>query len=166
LKLSPEDAWNAAVIFDDEITNRGSAENAGAKLKVVGQGWGNWNRTGGLQVAEDLITANKNLNLMMGENDDMLIGARQALINAELKGVDIIAAADGAQDAYDLIKDPSSGYIATGENSPIKVGLAAVEIAKGLILDGKKWTDYPKVTLTPAYAVTIENVDEHYDYGF
>lgn len=166
LNLSPQAAWDAAVAFDRDLTSNGRAVNEAAKFQVNGQGWGNWGRTGGLEAAEDLITANKNLNLMLGENDEMLLGARQALVNAGLTNVDIIAAADGSKAAYDLIKQPGSGYIATGENSPAKVALKAIQIAKEILVDGKDPKSYPKITLTDAFAVTAENVNEHYDFGF
>jgi ribose transport system substrate-binding protein len=166
LNLSPQAAWDAAVAFDRDLTNNGRAVNEAAKFRVNGQGWGNWGRTGGLEAAEDLITANRDLNLMMGENDEMLLGARQALVNAGLTGVDIIAAADGSKAAYDLIRQPGSGYVATGENSPSKVAIKAIQIAREILVDGKDPRNYPKITMTEAFAVTPENVDEHYDFGF
>jgi ribose transport system substrate-binding protein len=134
----------------------------------VGQGWGDWSRTGGRAAGEDLITANKTvLNLMMAENDEMNLGARNALIDAGLTEVDIIAAADGSKAAYDLIKSSEKPrYIATGENSPVKVGIKAVEIAKQILVDGKPWSAFEKITRTEAFGVTADMVDAHYNYGF
>jgi ribose transport system substrate-binding protein len=167
LGLSPQDAWNAGVAFNRDLTNAGRAENAAAKFRVVGQGWGNWSRDEGLPAAEDLITANKNVTVILGENDDMLLGALVALQNAGLADkVDLVAAADGAKAAYDLIRQPGSRYFATGENSPAKVGMKAVEIAKEILAGGKDMWGYPAVTLTDAFAVTAQNVNEHYEFGF
>ncbi|MDR1248142.1 MAG: substrate-binding domain-containing protein [Treponema sp.] len=168
LKISDREADAAAAEIEKQLVATGKAENAAAKFRIVGQGWGDWSRTGGLQAGEDLITANKNdLNLMMAENDDMNLGARQALVNAGLLDVDIIAAADGAQAAYDLIRSGEKPcYIATGENSPVKVGIKAVEIAKQIVVDGKPWTDFNKITTTDAFGVTADMVAAHYDYGF
>jgi ribose transport system substrate-binding protein len=167
LGLSPQAAWDAGVAFNRDLTNNGRAENAQAKFRVVGQGWGNWSRDEGLPAAEDLITANKNVTVILGENDDMLLGALVALQNAGLADkVDLVAAADGAKAAYDLIRQPNSRYFATGENSPAKVGIKAVEIAKEILIGGKDMWSYPAITLTEAFAVTAQNVAQHYDYGF
>ncbi|MEG0108616.1 MAG: substrate-binding domain-containing protein, partial [Lachnospiraceae bacterium] len=134
---------------------------------VRGQGWGAWTKEEGLTAAEDLITANKDLTCILGENDQMLFGGMDALDNAGIKGVDIAAAADGAKEAYDMIKKGGNNpYIVTGENSPYKVTEKGIEIAKEILVDGKDWKSYDDVTLTEAVAVTKDNVDERYDFGF
>jgi ribose transport system substrate-binding protein len=167
LNLSPDAALTAAKEFNRQLTINGRARHEQAKFEVRGQGWGEWSRDGGRSAADDLIVANKDLNLMLGENDEMNLGAMGALEVAGLKGkVDIIAAADGSRAAYDLMKVPGSGYIATGENSPTKVGLTAVRIAKEILIDGKDPWSYQEITMTEAFAVTKENADEHYAYGF
>lgn len=162
-----EEAWEASQKIEDDLTANGKATNTDAKFTVAGQGWGAWTKEEGLTAAEDLITANKDLTTIMGENDQMLFGGMDALDNAGIKGVDIVAAADGAIDAYDLIKKPGDNpYIVTGENSPYKVSEKGIEIAKEILVDGKDWKGYDSVTLTEAVAVTKDNVEERYDFGF
>ncbi len=131
---------------------------------MAGQGWGAWSREGGLAAAEDLITANQDLTCVLAENDQMNFGAMMVLENAGIENVDLVAAADGAKEAYDLIKEGK--YFGTGENSPSKVAETGMEIAKEILIDGKDMWGYPDITFTEAFAVTKENVDEHYDYGF
>lgn len=164
-----EEAYSAAAEMDETLTSSGSAENTDAKFKIVGQGWGNWTAEDGLTASEDFITANPDVTLFMGENDQMMFGSIMALENAGITGVDIIAAADGAQDAYDLIKDQANQdnpYLATGLNSPVLVGQKGMEIAEQILVDGASWDSFEKITKTEAVAVTIENVDEYYDVGF
>ncbi len=162
--ISEDEAWKAADKFDDDLLSGGKAENADAKFSVVGQGWGGWTSEEGLTAAEDLITANPDITSVLGENDQMLFGAMIALDNAGITGVDIVAAADGAKEAYDKIK--AGTYFATGENSPYKVAALGVQIAKEILVDGKDMWSYPDVTMTKAAAVTKDNVDEYYQYGF
>ena len=70
---------------------RRKGENADANFTIVGQGWGNWTENGGLEAAEDILTANPDTNLIMGENDSMVLGAMSAIDNAGKKaGEDII----------------------------------------------------------------------------
>lgn len=164
-----EEAWTAADDMEAQLVSNGKAYNEAAKFEISGQGWGNWTIDEGLTAAEDLITANPNLNLIMGENDPMLMGALTALDNAEITYgndgvVKLISAADGSKDGYDAIKD--GRIMAIGENSPVKVGMKGMDVAADILLNGTDPASYDEVTMTEAVAVTIENVDEHYDYGF
>ena len=163
-----EEAWEASQAIEDQITSSGTAENADAKFKIVGQGWGNWTEDDGLTAAEDFITANPDVNCLLGENDQMLFGGMTALDNAGLTGVAVVAAADGAQAAFDMIKDNANAtnpYIVSGLNSPVLVGREGVKIAEELI-NGASWDDYEQITLTEAAGVTAELVDKYYDVGF
>ncbi|WP_316569168.1 substrate-binding domain-containing protein [Neobacillus sp. YIM B06451] len=162
--VSEEEAWKQADALDDELGKKGKATHEAAKFTLAGQGWGAWTAEKGLTAAEDLITANQDLTTVLGENDQMLFGAMTALSNAGIEGVDIVAAADGAKEAYDLIKEGK--YFATGENSPTKVAQLGVQIAKEILVDGKDPWGYPDISLTEPAAVTQENVDEYYEYGF
>lgn len=161
---SEEEAWKAAQQFEDDLMKNGKASNEEARFTLRGQGWGAGTREEGLTAAEDLITANKDLNCMLGENDQMLFGGMEALENAGITGVDMVAAADGAKEAYDLIKEGK--YFGTGENSPYKVAEKGIEVAREILVDKKDWRSYDDVILTEAVAVTKENVDEHYQFGF
>ncbi|MFE3575138.1 substrate-binding domain-containing protein [Lysinibacillus sp. NPDC059133] len=164
LGVSEDEAWKLANEMDAQLASSGKASNADAKFSVVGQGWGAWTREAGLTAGEDLITANPNITTILGENDHMLFGAMTALENANKSNVDIVAAADGAIEAYDLIKEGK--YFATGENSPFKVAKLGVEIAKEILVDGKDQKSYEEITLTQPAAVTKDNVDEYYEFGF
>ena len=166
---SEEEAWDAAHAMEDELVSTGKAANEDAKFSISGQGWGNWTIDEGLVAAEDLITANPDVNLIMGENDPMLIGALKALDNAGITyGTDgtvtLISAADGSKDGYDRIKE--GDILAIGENSPGKVAELGMQIAHEILEDGVDPESYEDITMTDAVAVTVENVDEHYDYGF
>lgn len=163
-----EEAWEAANDIEDQLLASGSAENADAKFVIRGQGWGDWTEEAGLTAAEDFITANPDVNTLLGENDQMLFGGMTALENAGLTGVAIVAAADGAQAAFDLIKENDTAdnpYIASGLNSPVLVAEKGVEIAEEIV-NGASWDDYEQITLTEAAGVTKDLVDQYYDVGF
>lgn len=143
-------------LADAMITNYGHAE-----INVLGQGWGGWATDGGLTAMEDLLTAHPNINVVLGENDSMVLGARAALTAAgRLDDVLLVAAADGQKEAYELIS--AGEYGVTGLNNPNQIAQMAVEI--GLqALNGELPEDIPKLTFTPPAAITIENVEEYYD---
>src|SRR5699024_8568646 len=104
--ISENDAWEEAFEFEDELSANGEASHEEADFKVVGQGWGKWTEEKGLTESEDIITANQDITTVLGENDEMLFGAKTALSNNGLEDdVDLVAGADGAQKAMDLIKE-------------------------------------------------------------
>ena len=109
---------------------------------------------------EDILTANPDVNVVLGENDSMLLGARNALRAAGLEDqVLLVAAADGQKEAMELIAEGEYG--ATGLNNPATVASMAVDIAKQAI-DGEA-DDFSSVTYTEPAVITRDNVDEFYD---
>ena len=141
-------------LMDALLTNYGNA-----KVDIVGQGWGNWATEGGLTAMEDLLTAHPDINVVLGENDSMVIGAREALKAANrLDGVLLVAAADGQKEAYEMIK--RGEYGATGLNDPEALAKMAVEIGVKA-LNGEE-QNLTKFTFTDPAVVTKENVDQYY----
>ena len=157
-------AWEAAEAMNQELTDKGQAYNEASDFYILGQGWGNWTSEEGLPAAEDLLVANASkVNLLLGENDNMLLGAMTAVENAGLMDqIWIAAAADGQKEAYELIK-ANTKYIATGLNAPPVIAKKAVEIAIDILVNGVDPESYELTTTTPPAAITIENVDEFYD---
>ena len=144
-----------AGLLEGQLTNTGTAS-----VQIVGQGWGLWGNEGGLKAMEDILTANPDVNVVLGENDSMLLGARNALIAAgKDKDVLLVAAADGQKEALELIAEGSYG--ATGLNNPAIVAATAVDLAKSAI-EGTLPADQPRLTYTEPAVITKENVAEHY----
>lgn len=142
-------------LMDAQLTNFGNAN-----IEIVGQGWGNWSTEGGLAAMEDLLTAHPDINVVLGENDSMVIGAREALKAANrLDGVLLVAAADGQKEAYEMIKNGEYG--ATGLNDPAALARLAVEIGVKA-LNGEE-QNLTKFTFTEPAVVTKENVDQYYN---
>jgi ribose transport system substrate-binding protein len=128
-------------------------------FQVLGQGWGAWSEDGGLQAAEDLLTAHPDANVVLGENDSMVLGAIHALKAAGKTDVLVLAAADGQKEALALIKQ--GAYGATGLNDPDLVARTAVDI--GLkALNGTLPVGFPKLDLTTPAVITKDNVDKYY----
>jgi ribose transport system substrate-binding protein len=144
-----------AGLLEGQLRNEGRAH-----FSVVGQGWGAWGNEGGLKAMEDLLTANPDINVVLGENDSMVLGAQKALEQAHrLDGVMLLAAADGQKEALQMIADGKYG--ATGLNDPALVASTAVDLAKKAI-DGKLPAGISKITYTTPMAITKANVDQYY----
>ncbi|MCD2182898.1 substrate-binding domain-containing protein [Rhizobium sp. GN54] len=140
-----------AGLLEGQLRNEGRA-----RFEVVGQGWGGWTNEGGLKAMEDLLTANPDVNVVLGENDSMVLGAQKALGGSS--DVMLLAAADGQKEALQAIKDGTYG--ATGLNDPAIVASTAVELAKKAI-DGELPAGISKITYTTPTAITKENVDTY-----
>lgn len=130
-----------------------------ADVTVVGQGWGGWNDEGGLKAMEDLLVANKDINMVLGENDSMVLGARRAIDSAGRTGILLVAAADAQKEALALIKEGKYGV--TGLNDPALVARTAVDLGVKVVKGEVK--DVPKQTLTTPAAITKSNVDKYYN---
>ncbi len=127
---------------------------------MVAQGWGGWNQEGGLKAMEDILVAHPDVNVVLAENDSMALGARKALADAnKLKGVVVLAAADGQKEALELIK--KGEYGATGLNDPALVARTAVELGVQALKDELP-ADFAKLHFTTPDAITKENVDKYY----
>ncbi|RIX98199.1 ABC transporter substrate-binding protein [Aureimonas flava] len=141
-------------VVEGQLTNEGKST-----FEVVGQGWGSWEQEGGLKAMEDLLTAHPDVNVVIGENDSMALGAMKALEGVGSTDVLVLAAADGQKEALAAIKDGKYG--ATGLNDPDLVARTAVDI--GLkALDGTLEADFPKLKLTDPAVITKDNVDKYY----
>jgi ribose transport system substrate-binding protein len=140
-------------IIEQQLRSTGTAG-----FNIVAQGWGNWTHEGGLAAMEDIIVAHPEINILLGENDSMTLGAIEAIKEANKMGdILILAAADGQKEALKLIK--SGEYGATGSNNPVVIAEKAIEI--GLqVLQGN--SDFPPKSYTPAVCITKENVDDYY----
>ncbi len=136
------------------------ASGSHAGFTVVGQGWGAWTQEGGLNAMEDLLTAHPDINIVLGENDSMVLGARRALEqHKRLDGVTLVAAADGQKEALKLIEDGQYG--ATGRNDPVLVIDTAIDIGMKA-LHGSLPADFPKTDYTQPIAITKANAATYY----
>jgi len=135
-------------------------QGSSSNVNIVGQGWGGWTNEGGLKAMEDLLVAHPDIDVVLGENDAMVLGARKALEQAgKLDKVLLVAAADGQKEAYRLIKDGKYGV--TGLNDPDVIGTLAAEYGIQAV-QGKLPADFPRVYYTEPAAVSIDNVDKYY----
>lgn len=141
-------------IAEGQLVNDGKAG-----FEVVAQGWGGWNNDGGLKAMEDILTAHPDVNIVLGENDSMVLGARKALeASGKVGDVLLVAAADGQKEALQMIKDGKYG--ATGLNDPDLIGRTAVDTGLKAV-NGTLSADFPKLDYTTPAVITKDNVDKY-----
>ncbi len=116
---------------------------------------GNYDRAEGMKVTEDWIQSFPEFDAIIAANDQMALGALQALQAADrLNGV-MISGVDGTKDALNAIK--------AGEMSQSIFQNAAgqAEAAFEVVETIKKGEEPPAEKLVPFESITAENVDQY-----
>jgi ribose transport system substrate-binding protein len=126
---------------------------ANPKLKFVAAVPGDWNRQKAFNQMQNLITSFPNLQCVFVQNEDMALGAIQALKEAGKDKQVAIVSQNGAP--YGLESIAAGGIKATVGWSPSQEGQLAVRMLVEKIRDGK---DYSKLTITPMTVITRANV--------
>lgn len=106
----------------------------------------------GMNVATNILTQNPDLDAFYCCNDNMALGAVEALRAANLLGKVVVVGVDGTGDAYKSIK--AGELTATVDQFPEINGYAAVDVALR-ILAGQ---DIPKVVSTPIEVIDAMNM--------
>ena len=126
---------------------------ADEKLDVVANQTANFDRTEGMSVMENTLQANGSIQAVFAANDEMALGAVEAIAGA---GKDIMVVGfDATDDAIEAIR--AGRMAATIAQQPALIGKTAVENAWNLIHGASIPASIPvQVTL-----VTIDNVDTY-----
>jgi ribose transport system substrate-binding protein len=101
-------------------------------VTVVARQTANFNRAEGLTVMENILTAQPEIAAIFAHNDEMALGALQAI---EAPGRDILVVGfDATDDAVQAVNDCRMG--ATVAQLPAELGAQAVEAAQAILTDG------------------------------
>ena len=100
---------------------------ADEKLDVVASQTANFNRAEGMTVMENMLQANPDIKCVFAHNDEMALGAIEAIGDKEI----IVAGFDATDDAVEAVKEGKMA--ATVAQQPELMGATAVETAGKLI---------------------------------
>jgi ribose transport system substrate-binding protein len=130
-------------------------------LKVVGQADGGYVRDKGLTAAQDLLTKFPDVNAIYGENEDMALGASQAIDARGLKHWDgsegiITIGADGLVSGMEAIK--AGKLTATVDVNSVEMGKRMIETLFAHEVLGQEVNQFVRV---PTAVVDKKNVDVH-----
>ncbi len=121
-------------------------------IEVVASQPANYEVEEGMNVAANILTQNPDIKAFYCCNDNMALGAVEALRGKNLLGEVIVVGVDGTGDAYKSIK--AGEMTATVDQFPETNGYVAVEVAYR-ILGGQ---DIPKVVSTPIEVIDKDNM--------
>ncbi|PJG86122.1 substrate-binding domain-containing protein [Conservatibacter flavescens] len=124
-------------------------------IKVLAEQEGKWERDRGLQITENLLAANKKLNVIVSNNDEMAIGAILASRKLGYKDEDLlIVGLDATPDALEYL---GKGLDATIFQSAYGQGTTGAEHA----YKAAKGERVPHVSWVPFELVTPANKEEY-----
>ena len=122
-------------------------------LKVVGQQPADFDRTKGLNVATNLLQSHPGVVAIFAENDEMALGAVQALGNKAGQQVKVFGF-DGTQDGLKAVK--AGTLVGSIAQQPKDLGKTAVDVAIKAVNGDAVEKNVP----VPVTTVTIANVDQ------
>jgi ribose transport system substrate-binding protein len=126
---------------------------ANPKLEYVGDLPGDWNRQKAFSQMQNLITSYPDLKACFVQNEDMALGAIQALKEASKDQQVVIVSQNGAP--YGLESIAAGGIKATVGWSPSQEAQLALRTLVAYIRGDK---NQPKLTITPMTVITKDNV--------
>jgi ribose transport system substrate-binding protein len=133
-------------------------------LKIVAQQRGDYVRDKGLNAAQNLLQRDSDINAIYGENEEMALGASQAVAALGLKPWDgksgiIIIGADGLKSGYESIKQ--NQLTATVSVGPVEQGRQSIQTIFWNVVYGYV---PPKVLDVRTLVVDKTNVEEPLAY--
>jgi len=163
LGLSKEDAMLMGFNKFQDLKKGGSFDYPEAKFGVVSMGVGYWTEEGGLDAAEDILTAHSSkLDIILAENDFMGMGALRAIENQGLKDkIAVASAADGFRTVLDLVE--SGDFLVTGLGSGSHTGEGVMILINQIFDKGFVANNLPLGSYYPSQIVNKQNVKEFID---
>ncbi|QPK80941.1 substrate-binding domain-containing protein [Schaalia sp. ZJ405] len=143
-----------SVVGEERVSGFKDAIAKSDNLEVVASLDGNDTVDGGFSAAQDMLSANPDLEVIYAANDDSAIGAQRAMETAGKSVADgfVLIGFDGSPSALDLIR--SGKMSATVAQDPYGQGKKAVETILA-ILDGKSPEFDDSKTKTIFFPVTM-----------
>jgi ribose transport system substrate-binding protein len=141
-------------------------EEGGLPFEIKAEQPGDYQQDKGQVAAENMLAGNPDIDLILGLNDSMALGAYNVINGKDqYKNVYVAASADGQKEALALIKQGgcTGRYLSTGLNSPSLAAEEALKISVAVATGAKKPSDYPKESFTKAVGIGCDNIDQYYD---
>lgn len=128
----------------------------GCGLKVVAEQTAEWDRAKGLAVTENILTGNPNIKAIFGSNDNMALGAVEALKNAnKLKDVMVVGFDANPDAAASILAGEMTASVAQAPMNMGGFGIESlIELKKGEKLDA--WVDTGTVLVDAANAANYK----------
>ena len=137
---------------------------AGVTFDIVAETGADYAQDKAVPATESMLAANPDIDLILGLNDSMALGALTVLADQGNTTTLVAASADGQKQAFEqIMKGCDSQYVSTGLNSPSLATERAFEIAIQLGTGEKSASDFEPNEYTKAAGIDCDNVSDYYD---
>lgn len=126
-------------------------------IKVVTTQPANWERASGMSTMENILQAFPDLNLVWGLNDNMALGALQAVEAANKQSEILVVGYNADEEAKEAVK--AGRLNATVAQQPAKIAETIVNEIATKLMAGKR-SEIEPVYVIPVVLVTKDNVDD------
>lgn len=133
-------------------------------IEVVGQATGMWNRQKALEVMETLLVKTPKIDVVWASDDDMALGAEQAIKEAGREGELWILGGAGMKDIVKRVRDRDPLYPADITYPPSMIA-TGIQLAAGILRDGNRakiMPFMPKHMLIDVELITPDNAASYY----
>lgn len=107
-----------------------------AGLKVVANQPANWDRGVGMSTAENILQAQKDLDVIWGQNDNMALGAMTAIEAAKRQDKVKVIGYNGDKEALEMVK--AGRMLATFKSQPVLIAEAIMNEIVPSLIEGKR----------------------------
>jgi ribose transport system substrate-binding protein len=135
-----------------------------AGVEIVGQASGNWNRQKALEVMETLLVRSPKIDAVWASDDDMALGAEQAIREAGREKEMWMLGGAGMKEIVKKVMDRDPMYPANITYPPSMIA-TGVQLAVGILRDGQRdkiLQFMPKHLLIDVELITPENAKGYY----
>lgn len=126
-------------------------------IKIVASVSAEWDREKGLKATEDILQAHPDVNAILASNDEMALGAIQAVKTAGKLDQIAIVGDDAIPAALDALK--AGELLATIDGNTDKVGYNAVQTAYNAVVKNE---EVPKWVVVPSTILTKKDITPEY----
>lgn len=137
----------------------------GVKYDIVAEAPAMWAQDKAVPASESMLAAHPDVDLVLGLNDAMALGALTVLRDQKNTKTLVAASSDGQKEALKEIKDGGceGQYVSTGLNSPDLAGARAMDVAVQLATGEATADQFKPEEFTKSAGINCKNIDEFYN---
>ncbi|MCY4453605.1 MAG: sugar ABC transporter substrate-binding protein [Immundisolibacterales bacterium] len=133
-KVAILEGFRGSSTAEERLVGMHEVLDAAPGIEVVASISADWDREKGLKATEDILQAHPDVDAILASNDEMALGAVQAVNSAGKKGEVIVVGDDAIPAALEALK--SGDMLATIDGNTDKVGYQAVKTAYEFVTKG------------------------------
>lgn len=140
-------------------------EEGGVSYEIVAEQPAVYSQDRAVPATENILSAHPDVDLILGLNDSMALGALTVLKDQGNTTTLVAASADGQKEAIKMMQDEGckAQYVSTGLNSPELAADEAFTIALQIATGEAKAADFEPIIHTKAVGINCDNAAEYYN---